>query len=37
MISVTSTLRHQVRDVHGRQRSKFTSCVPKIIQIRAYL
>jgi len=38
MISVTSTLRHQVKDVHGTQRSKFTSmisnhlqsCVPKI-------
>jgi len=38
-ISVTSTLRHQVRDVHGTQRSKFPSmisihlqsCVPKII------
>ena len=48
MISVTSTLRHRVRDlrdVHGMQRSKFTSmisihlqsCVPKIIKIRAYL
>ena len=45
MISVTSTLRHQVRDVHGMQRSKFTSmtsihlqsCVPKIIKIRVYL
>ena len=45
MISVTSTLRHQVRDVHGTQRSKFTSmisihlqsCVPKIIKIRIYL
>jgi len=45
MISVTSPLRHQVRDVHGTQRSKFTSmisihlqsCVPKIIKIRAYL
>ena len=47
MISVTSTLRHQVRDVglHGTQRSKFTSminihlqsCVLKIIKIRAYL
>jgi len=40
IISVTSTLRHQVRDVHGTQRSKFTSmisihlqsCVPKIIK-----
>jgi len=40
MISVTSTLRHQVRDVHGTQSSKFTnmisihlqSCVPKIIK-----
>jgi len=38
MISVTSTLRRQVMDVHGTQRSKFTStisihlqtCVPKI-------
>ena len=37
MISVTSTLRHQVRDLHDTQRSKFTSmnsihlqsCVPK--------
>jgi len=45
MISVTSALRHQVRDVHGTQRSKFTSmisihlqsCVPKIIKILAYL
>jgi len=45
MISVTSTLRHQVRDVDGTQRCKFTSmlsiylqsCVPKIIKIRAYL
>ena len=45
MISVTSTLRYQVRDVHGTQRSKFTSmmsihlqsCVPKIIKkIRTY-
>ena len=44
MISVTSILRHQVRDVHGTQRSKFTSmisihlqsCVPKILKIRAY-
>jgi len=42
MISVTSTLRHQVRDVHGTQRSTLTSmisrpihlqsCVPKIIK-----
>jgi len=40
MISMTSTLRHQVRDVHGTQRSKFTSmisihlqsCVAKIIK-----
>ena len=45
MISVTSTLRHQVRDVHRTQRSKFTrmisihlqSCVPKIIKIRVHL
>jgi len=47
MISVTSTLRHQVRDVHGTQRSTLTSmisrpihlqsCVQKIIKIRAYL
>jgi len=45
MISMTSTLRHQVRDVHGTQRSKFTSmisihlqsCVPKIVKLRAYL
>jgi len=45
MILVTSTLRHRVRDVHGTQRSKFTSmisihlqsCVPKIIEIRGYL
>jgi len=45
MISVTSILRHQVRDVHDMQCSKFTSmisihlqsCVPKIIKIRAYL
>jgi len=45
MISMTSTLRHQVRDVHGTQRIKFTSmisihlqsCVPKIIKkIRAF-
>jgi len=44
MISVTSTLRHQVRDVHGTQRSKFTSmisihlqsCVPEIIKISAF-
>jgi len=41
MISMTSTLRQQVRDVHGTQCSKFTSmisihlqsCVPKIIKI----
>ena len=41
MISMTSKLRHQVRDVHGTQYSKFTSvisihlqsCVPKIIKI----
>ena len=45
MISVTSTLRHQVRDVHGTPRSKFNSmisihlqsCVPKIIRIRAFV
>jgi len=45
MISLTSTLHHQVRDVHGMQRSKFTSmisihlqsCVPKILKIRSYL
>jgi len=45
MISVTSALRHQVRDVHGMQCSKFISminihlqrCVPKIVKIRAYL
>jgi len=45
MISVTSTLHHQVKDVHSIQRSKFTSMisihlqsyVPKIIKIRAYL
>jgi len=45
MISVTSTLRHQVGDVHGTQRSKFTSmisihlqsCIPNIIKSRAYL
>jgi len=45
VISVTSTLRHQVTDVHSTQRSKFTSvisihlqsCVPKIIKICAYL
>jgi len=45
MISVTSTLHHQVRDVHGTQRSKFTSmisihllsCVPKIIQVHAFV
>ena len=44
MISVTSSLRHRVRDVHGTQRSKFASmisihlqsCVPKNIKIRAY-
>jgi len=42
---VTSTLRHYVRDVRGKQRSKFTSMtsihlqsrVPKVIKIRAYL
>jgi len=41
MISVTSTLRHQVGDVHGTQRSKFTNMisihlhhsVPNIIKI----
>jgi len=45
MISMTSTSRHQVRDVHGTQCSKFTSvisihlqrCVPKIIKMYAYL
>ena len=45
MISVTSTLCHQVRDVHGMQHSKFSStinihlqsCVPKFIKIHAYL
>jgi len=45
MISVTSTLRHQVRVAHGMQRSKFTSmisihlqsCVPKTVKICAYL
>ena len=29
MISMTSTLRHQVRDVHGTQRSKFTSMISR--------
>jgi len=47
LTSVTSTLRHghQVRDVHGTQRSKITSMisihlqsyVPKIVRIRPYL
>ena len=45
MISVTSSLRHRVRDVHGTQCSKFINmisihlqnCVPKITKIRAYL
>ena len=45
MISVTSTLCHQVRDVHGMQRSKFTSmisihllsCLPKIIKVHAFV
>jgi len=27
MISVTSILRHQVRDMHGTQRNKFTSMI----------
>jgi len=32
-ISVTSTLRHQVKDVHGTQHSKFTSMISIHLQV----